>query len=585
MKLKKLLMLFSVIFIMLACTTENYGSIQLDLAVPYYHYDNSPPFYCDSLSMISKPNCRNMAILPTDRIFITVYTKQNVSDGYTYDYQPTPFVVSDFNGSEEFMESMINGNYYKFQVIVKNENEKPKMTGIIKDIQYDADKNISVTVPLGVVGDFTKIFKNNSGTNNALKTYISEKGSAGSAATALSNGEILLSGGWLKSFDPEQEYITPRAEIINIPGMKKRGAPGFQRALMDHKMATVHDGSERGLVVVAYGKMPNDVYSNSILIYNPDNSFSTEIDQGDPGAHANATAVKGGGTSGVFVTGGCGDGNASDKVYWITPDKSQPSGVNTQLTNLNTARCHHAVADISYYDDEEVFHPQIMVLGGVKAKEINSNYVMGADFAEIITVENGVPKVSTLSLDLEDDFHLVSASADRVIWDSGEEWQQKEGAVILAGGFADTNLETSDDGLRANRNVFMFYNKNNSWEIQRNNIGLTCPFSSMTRVKSRGTSKKTVAMNCGTPFNDGNLDSLYEYDDRLNEPSEAGVYLLGTTYSSQSGLSVSINESMFPGNVADSENEIVDGPAVTDLDGQAFLFGTQNIFFVSGYAF
>lgn len=211
---------------------------------------------------------------------------------------------------------------------------------------------------------------------------------------------------------------------------------------------------------------------------------------------------------------------------------------------------------------------------------------MGSDFAEIVSIENGVPKVSKLNLDLEDNFHLVSASAARVIWESGEEWQQKEGAVILAGGFLDTNLEESEEGLRANRNVFMFSNRNNSWNMQKNNIGLNCPFPSMTSVKSKGTSKKTTAVNCGTSFHDaGNLDSLFSYDDRLDEANEASVYLLGTTYSGQSGLSVSINESMFPSNVADSENEIVDGPAVTDLDGQAFLFGTRHVFFVGGYAF
>ncbi|HSW61308.1 MAG TPA: hypothetical protein VLJ60_10940, partial [bacterium] len=491
------------------------------------------------------------------------------SGEYVYADRKLIRVGGNSGGKEEFIRSLKKGVYYRFFVEVTNANEKLKLTGGLDSVLYDDAENFEVDIFLGPVGDFVRVVKDRNNYDSSLMSYFDSYGSKGAAAAPLKNGKLYLSGGY--SFDWEQ--VMPDTRIFDTKTVSYKNAASLKPGLMDHTASFLDDGSESGKVVVAFGTTDDDSYSNAILLYDPDKDKYRNIGYADGVTRAKAITINGD----VYIVGGCSKNSSSKNIYKI--DKTTQMVDESFKPTLQTGRCNHSIADVSYTKEDGTFVPRILVVGGSKDED-GEDPVKGADFAEIVTA------ASSKNIDLTDraggdsveliQKGLVSAGATRLVMDDLE---TPETVVTVVGGYLQDG-EDENKSLILSLNLYVLSEKSDGKWIYDVNAFKSCTRPAVGAIGSaEKSSAKYAAVNCGT-------EQIARTD---KVASDQKIFIVQVKRSPDQDLGIdvfgaSVKDSLWKDN-RDSENGvIVDGPIAVNELGNAYVFGTQFVYQVSGYA-
>jgi len=559
-----------------SCESGNTGNFKISLRLPI-DMDAVCEYLPDGIYQeeVDLTYCINS----TDQIMLTIYSTSDLSEPYTIvdrklievcisKYQGGNCVGNNSGGKSEFIRSLKKGNYYRFFVEVTNANEKLKMTGGIDGVYYDDDENYDIDIFLGATGDFVRVVGDRSDERNdydSLKSYFESGGSKGSAAVALKNGRIYLSGGY--SFDYEETM--DRTMIFNMGRISSDEVKSLPVPLMDHAAALLDDGSESGIVVVAFGSNDSG-NSNSILAYDPDSNSYRTLGLKDNLTGAKAISIDGD----VYIIGGCNGKTGSKKVYKVSKTTLQVEDFST----LNTGRCFHTIADVSTTDNAGAVIPRILVIGGSTDQDGKTPVL--DKFAEIVTVSKSTEvaisdRVGGDSAELLTR-GLIAAAATTIRFDDLEQIQK---AVPVVGGYFQDG-EAENLSLVTNPSLFVFSETGqNKWTYDVNGAPNRCARPSMAAI---GTTEKSAAqyaaVNCGSSeiSRDSDADQIIF------------VVQVKRSYSSdleQNIFSASVKESLMDENKdIDSGSMIVDGPITANTLGQAFAFGSLFVYQVSGYS-
>lgn len=559
-----LLLIFVAVSMLVSCEAGDTGNFKIRLRLPI---DDG---VCQSYG--DEEEDYTYCITNSDQILLSIYSTLDPSEPYVYADRKLIRVDSlkGFRGGkEEFVRSLKKGTYYRFFVEVTNVNEKLKLTGGIDGIYYDDDSNYEVDIFLGAVGDFVRVVGDRKDYDEtSMRSYFDSAGSKGAAAVAIKGGKLYLSGGY--SFDNERTMNNTM--IFNLSSVSSEKAANLPQALTDHAAAFLDDNSESGKVVVAFGTVEDDGYSNEIIVFDPEKGKYRNLGFGDSVTRAKALTIDGD----VYIVGGCNKTANSKKIYKI----NKLTYAVEDFATLTAGRCNHSVADVSTVGADGKVIPRILVLGG-SVDENGENPVLTTSFAEIATFKKSVP------VELSDrnggdvseilTKGLVSAGAVSIKMDDKE---VAETIVTVVGGYLQDG-EGDTKALITSLNLYVLSEAGeNKWVYDVNGAPFECarPSVGVVGVQERSTSKY-AAVNCGNK----------EYSRTGQSASDQIIFVvqvkrtfdvdLGIDVFSASGKDTLMEESR------DTENGIiVDGPIAVNELGQAFIFGTEFVYQVSSYS-
>lgn len=513
-----------------------------------------------------------------DQVLLTIYSSTEPSGEYIYADRKLIRVEGNNGGKEEFIRSLKKGTYYRFFVEVTNANEKLKLTGGLDSVLYDDDKNFEVDIFMGAVGDFVRVVKNRENYyDSSLMSYFESSGSKGAGAAALKGGKLYLSGGY--SFDWDQ--VMSNTTIFDLKTMEAKKGASLRPGLMDHAVAFLDDGrdgtlekkngSELGKVVVAFGTTDVEGYSNEIKIYDPESDRYKTIGYGDSVTRARALTIDGN----VYIAGGCNKDSSSRKIYKI--DKiSQTVG---EFKQMNTGRCNFAMADISTVNEDGSITPRILIVGG-STNEDGTEFVSADNFVEVVTAQ-GATTVALTDRNGEDSADLlqkglVSPAAASLLMDDIE---ASETVVALVGGYLQDG-EEDNKTLLASKNMYVLSEQGDKWVYDVNASPFECTRPSIGKIGAEEKStSKYAAVNCGTgqiarTSQAADSQTIFVVQVKRAVDKESGNYVFGS----------SVKDSLIAENKDADNGVLVDGPIAVNELGQGFVFGTEFVYQVSGYA-
>lgn len=556
------LLLLMVTGLLVSCDSGNTGDFKIRLRLPidddvcgiYFDQDSDDDTYC---------------ILRDDQILMEIYSTPSPTEPYVFAQSKLISVNSSLGGKENFIRSLKKGNYYRFFVYVTNSNEKLKLTGGIDGIYYDDSKNYEVDLFLGATTDFVRVVKDRKKyESTSLKSYFDSSGSRGSAAVALKGGLVYLSGGY--SFD--YEMVMNNTTVFDMHHLTSNKEAELQTPLEYHAAALLDDGSEYGKAVIAFGTIDEGSYSNRILVFDPEKGKYATIGTRESVTHSKAISVDGK----VYIVGGCNESSASPKIYVV--DNQAPYTV-TEFASLKTARCNHALADVSTVDADGIVTPRIMVIGG-SSDLAGEEPVIGDSIVELAVAGSSTPlpledRNGEDSVDLKVN-GLIAPAATAIKMDDLDEIEK---VVAVVGGYL---KDGSDDNaqLLASPNLYVFSEKNNGNGViyDVNSSPNSCARPSIGAI---GTTEKSpaqyAAVNCGT----GDLDT----DSKATDNQVIFVVQVKRAFDSELNqyvLSASVKDTLMDENRDPENGVILNGPTTVNDLGQAFVFGTEYVYQISG---
>jgi hypothetical protein len=503
-----------------------------------------------------------------DSVKLSIFSTPDASENYLFD-NTVVFKVSDNSagdGSFNVSANLIKNEYYRFYVEVSDSFGKLKMTGGISGFYFTGKNSISIF--LAPAGDFARIVSNRkSSYDSSLESYFESAGSKGAAAAALKNGTVYFSGGY--SFDSDQTMNTTM--IFDMKTISSKKVTDLNQGLFDHAAAFLDDGSESGKVIVAFGKTDTGENSNEILSYDPETDTYKNLYSGEPLTGAKAVTIDGS----VYITGGCDKTSSSRKVYKVDKKTLKVS----EVANLNSGRCNHAIADVSTAKEDGTVIPGILVIGGSIDEEGKTPVL--SDLAEIISGGKSTPVQITARYERENDniFYtgLISSAAVTL---KINDLKSVKTAVVLTGGFFPYG-EGDNVKLIVNPYFYIFsQNDDGKWVYDISFASFQCARPSAGRIESvENSGLGHFAVNCGTRKIDRNSNSL---DAQLIFITE-----IRKTFDKE------LEEEVFAAYVKsslmrdhqDAENGILaDGPLAVDESGQTYIFGTEFVYQVGGYS-
>lgn len=539
------------------------GNFKINLTLPL-----DPESVCHGYQTGLTENDYAYCIKKDDVIKISIFSASDPSEKYFFEDRIV-IKVNDYSASGGNLPVSVNlskNSYYRLFVEVVNVNEKLKLTGGLDGIHYPSTD--SVNIFLGTAGDFVRVVSDRSDeirNFGSLKSYIESGGSKGAAAVALKNGKIYLSGGY--SFDYEQTMRS--STIFDMRTLTSSDVANLPAALMDHAAALLDDGSEAGIVVIAFGSN-EEGHSNAILAYDPDLDNYKTLAVKDSLTNAKAISIDGD----VYIIGGCNGKTGSKKVYKV----SKTTLAVEDFASLNAGRCNHSIADISTTSADGKTVPRILVIGG--SADQDGLIPVLDKFAEVVT-EGKSAEVAVSDRDGGDSAELlvrglVAAAATTIRFDDLEQIQK---AVPVVGGYFQDG-EAENLTLIANPNLFVFSETAaDKWVYDVNMAPLRCARPSMTAI---GTVEKSpaqyAAVNCGS------------HEISRNEDADQTIFVVQVkrSYNSDLGQNIfssSVKESLMEENKdIEGGGMIVDGPIAVDSLGQAFAFGSLFVYQISGYS-
>jgi len=545
--------LLSILFI--SCDNSSQGSFSINLMLPSIPTDVS--------------ETDDFGLVAGDEITVDIFKKATLSGKYEH-VDTAILSVNKKSGSAEFARILTSDYYYKLLISVTNSNQKLKLTGVASDIFYKDTKDTTINVFMGIPGDFAQLVKNHS-TEHAITTYIPEDGSFGSFAVGLKNGKAFVAGG--KDLSTEEDVST--AMIVDSANTTAKKVKALPKPLQDAAIALLDDGTSTGKVIIAFGSS-NGKLSNTVYSYDPKlNIYSTLYVASKALTYAKAISVG----NAVYIVGGSTDLNGttpSGDIYKVT-------GINGNITvkpigSLKTPRFYHSISDVSFVDNKGVLQERVLVLGGVRKKNgIKFDFIKGTDFAEIITSKgvSQLPIYSLNSLDAPDaNIMLALQSSTTLRWDN--QTLGPKNLVLVAGGVVedDKNGENGNDAI-VNERIYAFREFENKWVYTINTASFKCAHPSMGNILAKEKSSSQYAvLNCGTS--------------KINRTSAVTqqLYVLearSTTNNDNYTITVSARTSSIS-NDNKAESILVDGPVASTPLGQAYVFGSQMIYLVSGYS-
>ena len=568
-----LLSAFVLAFMFVACDSGNTGDFKIKLKLPI-DYDAICGDYGGD-----EEHDYTYCINSDDQIQLSIYSKSEAKDDYLY----TDSTLIDVNevgnnngGKTEFIRSLKKGTYYRFFVEVTNSNEKLKLTGGIEGVYYDDTKNYDVDIFLAPAGDFARVVadRSNGGAEyKSLESYFEDAGSKGSAAVALKDGKIFMSGG----FDLEEGEISKQAAIFNLKSLSKDGAKNLLMPLYDHVAALVDDKSETGKVVVGLGTTDGGL-NDTLWIYDPASNKYDVLSTLSAMTKSKAITIDGS----VYIVGGCTDSGTSSVVYKVSADENGRISLDNFAT-LKTGRCNHAVADFSTVDENGNKKVRILVVGGSSdyKSEGKENPIIGENFAEIVT-QGTSTAVAIEDRNGGDDAELkatglISPAAVGVLMDDKED---SEMIATVLGGYI-RNVAEDDSTWIPNPRLFVFSEEGGKLVYDTNSTPNECARPSAALL---GTEEKNiikyVAVNCGTKEigrskTDSNDQIIFTMQVKRVKNSDLGREV----------FSSSVKDTLMDGNRdQDSGSKIVDGPVAVDALGQVFMLGGKYVYQVGSYA-
>jgi hypothetical protein len=503
-----------------------------------------------------------------DSVKLSIFSTPDASENYLFD-NTVVFKVSDnsaSDGSFNVSANLIKNEYYRFYVEVADSNGKLKMTGGISGF-YFTGKN-STSIFLAPAGDFARIVSNRkSYYDSSLKSYFESEGSKGTAAVALKNGTVYLSGG--HSFASDLTMKTTM--IFDMKTLSSNKVADLNHGLFDHAAAFLDDGSESGKVIVAFGKTDTGENSNEILMYDPETDKYENLHSGESLTGAKAVTIDGS----VYITGGCDKTSNNKKVYKVDKETLKVS----ELANLNTGRCNHAIADVSTVKEDGTVIPGILVIGGSIDEEGKTPVL--SDLAEIISGGKSTPVQITARYERGNDniFYtgLVSGAAVTLKID---DMKSLKTAVVLTGGFFPYG-EGENVKLIANPAFYILsLNDDGKWVYDISPATYQCARPSAGRIGSvENSGLGHFAVNCGTRKIDRNSQSLDEQKIFITEIRKTFDKEL-----EEEVFAAYVKNSLMEEN-QDAENGILaDGPLAVDESGQTYIFGTEFVYQAGGYS-
>lgn len=559
------LLLLIVAGMLVSCDSGNTGDFKIRLRLPIdinevcSYYDKNDPDAEDYTYCITEG----------DQILLEIYSTKDAAEPYAFAQSKLIPVKSSRGGKENFIRSLKNGNYYRFFVFVTNANEKLKLTGGIDGVYYDDSKNYEVDLFLGATTDFVRVVKDRKKyEDTSLRSYFDSSGSRGSAAVALKGGLIYLSGGY--SFD--YEAVMPNTTVFNMHNLSSANEDKLRTPLEYHAAALLDDGTQYGKAVIAFGTGDDGSYSSNIWLFDPEKGRYTPLESKESVTKAKAISIGGK----VYIAGGCNESSASSKVYVVD---NQPPYTITEFASMNTARCNHAIADVSTVDESGAVTPRILIIGGSSDLD-GEDPIVGDNMVELAVAGSSKPLPLTDrkgedSVDLTAN-GLVSPAASTLRMDDLGEVQKV--VAVVGGHLKDGSDENAT--ITVSKNLYVFSEKSDGKGITYdvNTAPEGCARPSMATI---GTTEKSpaqyAALNCGTP----NLDT----DSKATETQKIFVVQVKRSFDNEFNmnvLSASVKESLMDEN-RDSENGVIlDGPTVVNDIGQAFVFGTEYVYQISG---
>jgi len=558
------LLLLIVAGMLVSCDSGNTGDFKIRLRLPIdinevcSYYDADEPDAEDYTYCITEG----------DQILLEIYSTPDPSEPYVFAQSKLISVEGSSGGKENFIRSLKKGNYYRFFVSVTNANEKLKLTGGLDGIYYDDAKNYSADLFLGATADFVRVVKDRKKyEDTSLRSYFDSAGSRGSAAVALKSGLIYLSGGY--SFD--YEAVMPNTTVFNMHNLTSSNKDKLRTPVEYHAAALLDDGSQYGKAIIAFGTGDDGSYSSSILSFDPENGSYKTLGTRESVTKAKAITIDGK----VYIAGGCNESSASPKIYVV----DNKTAAISEFATMTTARCNHAIADMSTVDESGAIIPRILIIGG--SSDIDGeNPIVGDNMVELAVLGStkNLPLTDRKgedSVDLTSN-GLVSSAATTLKVDDLDEIQK---VVAVVGGHLKDGSEENAT-IKASKNLYVFSEKSDGSGLiyDVNSAPQGCARPSMAAI---GTTEKSpaqyAALNCGTE----DLDS----DTKATGTQKIFVVQVKRSFDNELNmnvLSASVKESLMDDN-RDSENGVIlDGPTVVNDIGQAFIFGTEYVYLVSG---
>lgn len=566
-RILSLLMFLILVGTLVSCESGNTGNFKIRLKLPI-----DTKLVCQEYvsGETDEDADYTYCINNTDQIMLSIYSTPDPAEPYTIVDRKLIKVDNNKGGKAEFIRSLKKGSYYRFFVEVTNANEKLKLTGGVDGINYDDDDNYVVDIFLGATADFVRVVSDRVNyESSSLKSYFESSGSKGSAAVALKNGKVYLSGGY--SFDYED--IRKNTMIFNMGKLSSGNAASLPTPVMDHAAALLDDGSEAGVVIVAFGAT-EEGNSNQILAYYPDSDKYKTIGIKDTLTKAKAISIDGD----VYIVGGCNGKNNTKKVYKVS--KTAINLTVEDFADLNTGRCNHSIADVSTVDLNGKITPRILVIGG-STDEDGEVPVLG-NFAEVVTAgkSTDVEITDRAGADVSELLTkgLVSSAATTIKLDDKDKIEK---VVAVVGGYLQDG-EVGNTSLIISPSLYIFSEVagKDKWIYDVNGAPNNCARPSMVTI---GTTEKSAAqyaaVNCGT----GEISR----DQQSADTQIVFVLQVKRTFNSDLGIeifSASVKESLMEENKDPDNGVIVDGPVAVNSLGQAFVFGTEFVYQISGYS-
>ncbi len=505
-----------------------------------------------------------------DKIIVSVYTKESADDEYSFD--------SDFNFTAEMsgMNSLdlsfmaASRPYLRIFVKVLNKNGKLKLTGAAESVKEEHTK-----IFLAPPGDFVRIVSNRTKPDeNSLESLFQSKGSKGAAATILKDGNVYMSGG----YSMDTNSIVQTASVFNMKNISRKDVTNLPKKLYDHIAAFLDDRTETGKVIVGLGTTEDETLNSSLWIFDPESDSYTPLNlDNQPMTKAKSITVDGE----VYIVGGCTGTGASNAVYKISAKTG--SIVTESFATLHSARCNHALADVSTVDGSGNKTVKILVIGGSTnyKPEGKETPVAGENFAELVT-ENASEPINIVSRDKRDDSALqntglISPTAVGVVMDDKED---NEMLTAIVGGYIREG-ENGTYSWSANKNFFVFSkNGYNSFIYDKSISPFECARPSAALLGSgRKNPIKHIAVNCGA----GETDRTRTYNGQIIftlQVKRIKDFDLGTEIFSPSAQISLMQQNQDSGN-----NKMIDGPVAADALGQVFLLGGKYVYQTGGYEF
>ena len=512
-------------------------------------------------------------INPSDQIIISAYAKEALTDEYSFieDYS----LVTDKAGQDSVQLSFSmdkKHSYLRLFVKVMNKHGKLKLTGGADSITKNEPK-----IFLAPAGDFARVMSDrNKDEDGSLHSYFEDEGSKGSAAVALKDGSIFMTGG----YNFGKGTISDKAFVFDMKSISQKEVKPLPVPLYDHITALLDDGSLTGKSVVGLGITENEALNSSLWVYEPEaDKYLTLTLPGSPAmTKAKAITIDGD----IYIVGGCSESKAETSVYKISAKTGKI--VPEIFARLKTGRCNHAVADVSTVDKDGKKTVKILVIGGSTnyMPEGHETPVTGENFAELVTQSSSksLPIADRNGLDDSNlkTKGLISPAAVGIVMDDKE---KNETIVSVIGGYFAIG-DNADVPTETNPYLFVFsQNGENALVYDKNYTPFECARPSAALLGSGDKSKlKYVAVNCGSK----------EADRTLRHATDQVVFVLQVKRVKDSDLgmevfSSSVKDTLMDENRdRDSDAVISDGPVAVDGLGQVFMLGGKYVYQVGSYA-